>query len=117
MSDYDHCDKHKITYLVPEILECPMCYLEQLERRAEGKVTPGLCLNDYDRDMLHETIEHFERQQAELLESRDTKLRSCAYCGNQFDVGSHGGRSDKKYCSDKCRVYANRKEHNDVQST
>ena len=30
MSDYDRCEKHEINYLVPEMIDCPICYLEYL---------------------------------------------------------------------------------------
>lgn len=36
------------------------------------------------------------------------KHRQCPGCGLWFEVGGHGGRVDKLYCSDSCRMRVNR---------
>ena len=30
MSDYEHCEKHNCSYLIPDMIDCPICYLEYL---------------------------------------------------------------------------------------
>ena len=32
MSDYDWCKEHKVAYLLPEMLYCPICWLEDLKK-------------------------------------------------------------------------------------
>ena len=42
--------------------------------------------------------------------AEDRKYRACEHCGTYFELGVGKAPLTKKYCSDKCRVAANRKK-------
>jgi len=54
MSDYDICEKHKITYLVPEFMECPRCGITRIASRLQSS---GNESDIYDADLLIEIDE------------------------------------------------------------
>lgn len=43
--------------------------------------------------------------------AENRKYKACEYCGAYFELGVGKAPLTKKYCSDKCRVAANRKKH------
>ncbi|MEW8645155.1 MAG: hypothetical protein AB2563_03575 [Candidatus Thiodiazotropha endolucinida] len=43
--------------------------------------------------------------------AEDRKYKACEYCGTYFELGVGKAPLTKKYCSDRCRVAANRKKH------
>lgn len=51
MSDYEFCEKHKISYLIPEYLGCPYCFLEEV------KEAFAIVDNDRGIDMLDQIID------------------------------------------------------------
>ena len=51
MSDYDWCEKHKIAFLMPELICCPRCWLEDLRKIVdEQELDPYF----FDSEMINE---------------------------------------------------------------
>ena len=89
MSDYEYCEKHKLSFLMPEYMMCPYCWLQ-------GKTGS----NPFDTDMANEVIDDFKTknekieqlkaQNAELAEALGKLLNEheallmSEDCGNQY---------------------------------
>ena len=57
MSDYDYCQKHELSYLVPEYMMCPKCAVEQMDWDSNN--TCDDVIQEYIKD-LEEQVKRLE---------------------------------------------------------
>ena len=56
MSDYDHCKKHDLSFLVPEYLMCPQCAVEQMDWDDTNPIDDAI--REYIKDLECQVASH-----------------------------------------------------------
>ena len=56
MSDYDHCNKHNLSFLVPEYMMCPKCAVDDFDW--DSTDCRDDAVREYIKDLENQVAEH-----------------------------------------------------------